>query len=169
MDPRETLPEGPDELRYHGGNINLASSRFPHAPRPWVDLSTGINPLPYPVGDVAPPVWSRLPEPASVAALEAAALTAYGARAAAEIVAAAGTQALIQWLSRIVPARNVGILDFTYGEHETCWRASGAEVVTVETTSELAAFDVAVVVNPNNPDGRMLAPDVLAGVALAMA
>ncbi len=163
------MPEGPDELRYHGGNINLAESRFPHAPRPWIDLSTGINPSPYPVGDLTPSVWSRLPEPAAVAALEATARAAYGAGPTADIVAAPGTQALIQWLSRIVPARNVGILGFTYGEHETCWRAAGSQVATVETISELAAFDVGVVVNPNNPDGRMIAPDLLATAALTMA
>ena len=169
MDVRETIPEGPDELRYHGGNINLAQSRFPHAPRPWLDLSTGINPVSYPVGDISPHAWSRLPEPAELAALEAAARTAYGATGPAGIVAAPGTQSLIQWLPKVFPARRVGILGFTYAEHETCWRAAGAEVVTVTELSDLAAFDLGVVVNPNNPDGRILAPDRLGEVARSMA
>jgi cobalamin biosynthetic protein CobC len=169
MDMRGTIPERRDELRYHGGNINLARSRFPHAPRPWIDLSTGINPLPYPVGEIAASAWSRLPEPADVAALEAAARTAYGAAPAVEIVAAPGTQALIQWISRIIPARRVGVLGFTYGEHETCWRSAGADVVMVEALADLNAFDVAVVVNPNNPDGRHVPPDLLAEVARSLA
>src|SRR5580704_17385922 len=118
MNKRETTPEGGDELRYHGGNINLARGRFPDAPQPWIDLSTGINPVPYPVGEIAPSLWTRLPEPAQLGALEAAARSAYSVGPSAEVVAAPGTQALIQWLPRVLPARRVGILRFTYGEHE---------------------------------------------------
>jgi cobalamin biosynthetic protein CobC len=169
MDVRETMPEGPDELRYHGGNINLARVRFPDAPRPWIDLSTGINPLPWPIGEIAPSAWTRLPEPADVAALETTARIAYRAGPAAEIVAAPGTQSLIQWLARIVPARRVGVLGVTYGEHATCWRAAGAEVATIDTLTELSGFDAGVVVNPNNPDGRLLRPDALADAARALA
>src|SRR5271165_1746914 len=99
-------------LRYHGGNINAAKRLFPDAPEPWIDLSTGINPVPYPVGAVAPDAWTRLPE--------AAAREAYGAGRSAGIVAAPGTQALIQWLPRVFPARRVGVLGFTYREHEAC-------------------------------------------------
>jgi cobalamin biosynthetic protein CobC len=87
----------------------------------------------------------------------------------AEVVAAPGTQALIQWLPRVVPARRVGILRFTYGEHETCWRTAGADVTTVETLAEVATFDIGVVVNPNNPDGHLIEPDVLAKTARSMA
>jgi cobalamin biosynthesis protein CobC len=169
MNERETTPEGADELRYHGGNINLASGRFPHAPRPWIDLSTGINPVPYPVGEIPPSAWTRLPESAQLDALEAAARSAYGAGALADVIAAPGTQALIQWLPHVVPARRVGIFRFTYGEHETCWRNAGSEVATVGTLAELAAFDVGVVVNPNNPDGCLLAPGILAETAQLMA
>jgi cobalamin biosynthesis protein CobC len=168
MNERETTPEGSDELRYHGGNINLARVRFPHAPLPWIDLSTGINPVPYPVGEIAPTTWTRLPEPMQLGALEAAARFAYGAGPSAEVVAAAGSQTLIQWLPHVVPARRVGILRFTYGEHETCWRTAGAEVATVGTLAELTAFDVGVVVNPNNPDGRLLRSNDLGEAARSM-
>jgi cobalamin biosynthetic protein CobC len=162
------MPEGTDELRYHGGNINLARLRFPDAPVPWLDLSTGINPVPYPVGEIPPAAWASLPEPAAVAALEAAAGAAYGAGPEAEVVAAPGTQALIQWLSRIFPARRVGILGITYGEHATCWRASRAETATVTDPEDLTAFDVGVVVNPNNPDGRCCTRTALAEIARSM-
>jgi cobalamin biosynthetic protein CobC len=168
MDVRKTMPEGADELRHHGGNINLAQQRFPDAPLPWLDLSTGINPAPYPVGEIPPAAWARLPEPAAVAALAAAAGAAYGAGPGAEVVAAPGTQALIQWLSRIFPARRVGILGFTYGEHANCWRVTGAEVSTVREPEDLAAFDVGVVVNPNNPDGRCFPQGRLTEVARSL-
>ena len=161
MDAREMLPQRPDELRHHGGNLGAARLRFPNAPLPWIDLSTGINPVAYPVGAVSPDAWTRLPDPSVQAALEAAARIAYGAGAESAVVAAPGTQALLQWLPRVVPARRVGILGFTYGEHAKCWRDAGAEVTTVDTAAELTKFDVGVVVNPNNPDGRFVPPDLL--------
>jgi cobalamin biosynthetic protein CobC len=162
MDAREMLPRRSDDLRHHGGNIGAARLRYPDAPLPWIDLSTGINPIAYPVGTVSPDAWTKLPDPSAQAGLEAAARIAYAARAESEVVAAPGTQALLQWLPRVVPARRVGILGFTYGEHEKCWRDAGAEVTRVDTVPELTTFDVAVVVNPNNPDGRFAPPDVLA-------
>ena len=164
-----TIPEAAAGLRYHGGNINGARLLFPNAPEPWTDLSTGINPLPYPIGAIAPNAWAKLPELSDVAALESAARTAYGAGPSTEIVAAPGTQALLQWLPRIFPAQRVGILGFTYEEHERCWRAGGAEVTTVAALSDLLAFDVGVVVNPNNPDGRIYPPEILAETAVSLA
>nr|WP_294557229.1 threonine-phosphate decarboxylase CobD [uncultured Rhodopila sp.] len=161
--------EGAGELRYHGGNINAARTLYPDAPEPWIDLSTGINPVPYPVGCIRPAAWSRLPEAAELAALEAAARAAYGAAPDAGIVAAAGTQALIQWLPRLFPARRVGVLGFTYLEHELCWRDAGAQVHGVTALSELAEYDAGIVVNPNNPDGRMVSPEDLAALAGGLA
>jgi cobalamin biosynthetic protein CobC len=168
MDSQEQVPEEAPALRYHGGNINAARRLFPDAPEPWIDLSTGINPVPYPVGVLAPGAWTRLPEGAALDALEAAARTAYGAKPSVGVVAAPGTQALIQWLPRIFPARRVGVLGFTYQEHETNWRGAGAHVVTVRSLLDLIPFDVAVVVNPNNPDGRKFVPQDLAEIAGAL-
>jgi cobalamin biosynthetic protein CobC len=160
-----TVTEIAETPWYHGGNINAARRLFPEAPEPWIDLSTGINPIPYPVGDIAHSAWSRLPEPSDIAELEAAARGAYGAGRRADIVAAPGTQAIIQWLPSLFPARRVGILGMTYGEHERCWRAGGADIVAAQELSELEACDAAVIVNPNNPDGRILEPERLAALA----
>lgn len=125
--------------------------------------------MPYPVGIIEPSAWTRLPEASALVALEAAARTAYGAQPQAGILAAPGTQALIKWLPRLFPARRVGVLGFTYAEHEASWRAAGAEVTTVATVSDLNAFDIAIVVNPNNPDGRIVPPDDLIRIAGALA
>jgi cobalamin biosynthetic protein CobC len=171
MDSRAAKTEVGDTPRdhgapwYHGGNLNAARRLFPGAPEPWIDLSTGINPVPYPVGDIPQSAWTRLPEPSELAALEAAASAAYGAGPASEIVPAPGTQAIIQWLPRLFPARRVGILGLTYGEHEQSWRAGGAEVVTAHTLADFESCDVGVIVNPNNPDGRLIPPGEMAGVA----
>jgi cobalamin biosynthetic protein CobC len=165
MDSREPMPDLAEALRYHGGNINAARRLFPHAPEPWIDLSTGINPVPYPVVDFPVAGLARLPEPSELAALEAVATRAYRGADWTETVAAPGTQAIIQWLPRLIPARRVGILGPTYGEHEKRWRAAGAEIIHALSPSDLAACDVAIVVNPNNPDGRLLTPRDLTEIA----
>jgi len=36
----------------HGGDLAAARRMFPDAPEPFIDLSTGINPHPYPVPDL---------------------------------------------------------------------------------------------------------------------
>jgi cobalamin biosynthetic protein CobC len=169
MNGRETLPQVIDALRYHGGNLAAARALFPDAPEPWIDLSTGINPVPYPIGTIEPSIWARLPDPADLTDLEAAARDAYGASPHVAMVAAPGTQAIIQWLPRIISARRVGILGPTYGEHEKTWRAAGAEVIAATTLGACEGCDVVVVVNPNNPDGRLFQPDALAETAAALA
>jgi cobalamin biosynthetic protein CobC len=169
MNSRWVIPEKAEELSHHGGNINAARHLFPDAPRPWIDLSTGINATPYKVDVVTASAWSKLPEPSEFAELEQAARCAYGVEHAAGIVAAPGTQALIQWLPRLFPARRVAVLDVTYAEHETCWRAAGAEVTVVTTLADLIGFDVGIVVNPNNPDGRIFPPHDLAMIAETLA
>ena len=156
-------------LAYHGGGLAAARRRFPEAPEPWLDLSTGINALPYPVGALSAAAFSRLPEASSIAALEAAAARSFGLGAAAETIAAPGTQSLIQILPRLLPARTVAILGFTYAEHEHVWAASGAEVKTRQNLEELAAAEVAIVVNPNNPDGRLVCVEDLLALARKMA
>jgi cobalamin biosynthetic protein CobC len=148
----------------HGGDINSAAAAFPEAPTPWIDLSTGINPVAYSLPVLPPEAWTRLPSPADLASLEAAAAARYGA--APEAVAAApGTQALIQALPRLFPAARVAILGPTYGGHETAWRAAGAEVVAVRDARDLEGASHIVVVSPNNPDGRWLSLDTLHGLA----
>ena len=151
-------------LTYHGGNLDVAKRLFSEAPHPWIDLSTGINAHAYPVGTISPEAWARLPEASAVAALEAVAAAAYGLNGG-EAVAAPGTQSLIQLLPRLITARSVGILGFTYGEYARIWRQAGLEVHSVETLDALAAFDLAIVVNPNNPDGRRVAPEDLVSLA----
>ncbi len=153
----------------HGGNLDAARRLFPEAPEPWIDLSTGINPVAYPVGQIPIEAWTQLPLADDLAALETAARRTYGAAACADIVAAPGTQAIIQWLPRIFPARRTGILGHTYGEHAECWRRAGAETVQVESLTELARCDVGVIVNPNNPDGRIAVPEDLSRTAEAFA
>jgi cobalamin biosynthetic protein CobC len=163
------LASGFEALAYHGGDLAVARRLVPDAPQPWIDLSTGINPHPYPVPALTPEAWTRLPDRESLARLEAAAAARYGAASSAEVVAAAGSQALIQTLARLLPARRGGVLGATYAGHERAWRAAGATVERVEALEALAGFDVAVVVNPNNPDGRIVERGALLELCGALA
>ena len=156
---------GRASLGFHGGNLAAAGSCFPDAPLPWLDLSTGINALSYPMPTLSANAWQRLPEAADIARLEQVAARCYGAGDPESVVAAPGTQALIQLLPHIVPGTTVGIFGFTYAEHARAWQAAGAAVALVDLGAAAQRFDVIVVVNPNNPDGRLL--DAAALLALA--
>ncbi len=137
--------------------------RFPGAPQPLLDLSTGINPIAYPVPDLPPGLWARLPDPEAVADLEAAAAEACGLATPAMVVAAPGSQAIIGVLPYLLPPGRVAILSPTYAEHRRSWEDAGREVAAVASPDALADAAVGVLCNPNNPDGRRLAPaDVLA-------
>ena len=139
---------------YHGGALDVARRLAPEAPEPWIDLSTGINPHAYPLPDLEPDVWTRLPAAEALATLEAAAARRYGAWPEA-VVAGPGSQALIQALARITPQRAVGVLGPTYGGHAEAFGSAGARAERAGSLEALDGCDVAIVVNPNNPDGRI--------------
>lgn len=170
MDERatSTRSEAPEAI-VHGGNLDDISRRYPDAPKPWIDLSTGINPVPYPVPLLRSDAWSRLPTQADEQALLTAAATRYGARAPTSIVAAPGTQALLQIIPRLRPSGSVAVLAPTYEEHALCWGQCGHDVRLVSNSDALAEADVAVVVNPNNPTGRLLPRETLSSLAATLA
>jgi cobalamin biosynthetic protein CobC len=136
----------------HGGGLARAKARF-GAGADWLDLSTGINPWPYPLPALAGTAWHRLPDDDALDALKAAARRFYGAGPAASVAAAPGSQALIQLLPRLLAPTEVAIAAPAYAEHARCWRLAGHSVI--ETDDPLASdAAVAVVIDPNNPDGR---------------
>lgn len=134
--------------------MKQARARYPNAPEPFIDLSTGINPRPYPIPPLPAEAWARLPEPEDIAALEATAARAYGADDLSLAVAAPGTQALIALLPRLFPHASVAILSPTYGEYSRAFIAAESGAVAAERLQDLQAAPCAVICNPNNPDGR---------------
>jgi cobalamin biosynthetic protein CobC len=135
------------EFKRHGGRLDAAAAAFPRAPKPWIDLSTGINPRPYPAPRLGLSALARLPDPAALARAEAAAASAFGV--APECVAAtAGSEAALRLLPWLLEVRRVAIAGDTYGGHAEAWRAAGASV-----GHDPANAQAWVVVNPNNPDG----------------
>ncbi len=141
----------------HGGRLLRAARQYGIPPEDWLDLSTGINPLGWPVPEVPARVWQRLPEADD--GLEAAARACYGA---AHCLPVAGSQAAIQALPWLRPRGRVGVLAPGYAEHARAWREAGHEVVPVAAealtpvpspASGRGEFDVLVLIHPNNPTG----------------
>ena len=153
----------------HGGRLEAARVRYPAARLPWIDLSTGINPVGYPIPVLPPACFTRLPEPEAVAALEAMAALVYGVAAPSMVVAAPGTQILIDLLPRLIAARRVAVLGPTYAEHAASWARAGGAVREVAALDEVGEAEVVVLCNPNNPDGRIVPGGALIGLADAMA
>jgi cobalamin biosynthesis protein CobC len=153
----------------HGGRLAQARRLHPDAPAPFIDLSTGINPVAYPVPAFTAEDLARLPEPEAAEVLQQVAASAYGVSDPAMVVAVPGTQILISLLPRLRKLRRVAVLGPTYAEHAACWAAVGAEVREVADFAALAQGDGAVLCNPNNPDGRRIAPDSLVELAGTLA
>lgn len=150
-------------MRDHGGNLDIACQRFGGHVEDWIDLSTGINRQSYPVGELLRRSWTALPSRAEIEALHEAARSAY--ETTAPVLAVAGAQAAIQMLPRLAPPGRARILAPTYNEYAPLLSAGGWRVEEVSELDALAGADLAVVVNPNNPDGRQHRPKALLALA----
>ncbi len=153
----------------HGGSLDRARSLFPGAPEPWVDLSTGINPHSYPYRSISATAFTRLPEPETAATLKAEAAVCYRAGSEKTVVAAPGTQMLLPLVMSLVPPGRAAVLSPTYAEHARTARLAGHVVHEVSDVAELGDANLAVVVNPNNPDGRIISRDALLELAAKLA
>lgn len=108
--------------------------------------------MPYPLPALSPEAWTALPTHAATARLLTAAGAAY--RSQAPMLAVAGAQAAIQLIPKLSAPALARILSPTYNEHGAALRDAGWQVDEVTTLGALEGADLAVVVNPNNPDGR---------------
>ena len=150
-----------EDLR-HGGALDRVAIRFPSAPLPWIDLSTGINPWSWPVDRVDPDSLHRLPTHGDMDRCRAAMAGAFAAPASA-LTLVPGTEIAIRLLPQILAAQRVAVLSPSYGDHAETWNAAGAELVsTADPLGHVDDADIVVLCNPNNPDGRRFEADVLA-------
>lgn len=151
----------------HGGSVTRAARQFPDAPEPWIDLSTGINPHSYGYSPVPATAFSRLPEPSDLTKLCEKAARCYGAPGGENIAAAPGTHLLVPIISQYIfggqdaSSVKAAILSPTYAEHAHACRIAGFDTLETDDFAALARADLAIVVNPNNPDGRIIADQEL--------
>ncbi|HBM07495.1 threonine-phosphate decarboxylase [Pseudomonas sp. Choline-3u-10] len=143
----------------HGGKLRRAAEHFDIPLHDWLDLSTGIAPYGFDLPAIPSEAWLRLPETEDE--LETAAQGYFGA---ASLLPVAGSQAAIQMLPRLRRPLQVGIVSPCYAEHAEAWRREGhrlSEFSEGSVPRALDGLDVLVVVNPNNPTGRLLPPEQL--------
>ncbi|MFV0300820.1 MAG: threonine-phosphate decarboxylase CobD [Paracoccus sp. (in: a-proteobacteria)] len=148
--------------RDHGGDIDRARARF--GAGDWIDLSTGINRRPWPVDALPEAVWRALPTESARAQLIGVAAGWFGC-APERVLPLAGASAAIQLLPRLLPAGRAAVIAPSYNEHAASLRDAGWQVGEVAGIEAMSGADLAVVVNPNNPDGREWRPGTLAGLA----
>ena len=98
----------------HGGDLAAARRMFPDATEPFIDLSTGINPHPYPLPALPPEIFARLPDRAGVRRLAAVAAQCYGAPSPDYVLPAPGTQILLPRVAALAQAGRAAILRTTY-------------------------------------------------------
>lgn len=133
--------------RDHGGGLDAAVAQYGGARAGWIDLSTGINPVPYPIGETQAQDWTALPDAGAADLLSKAARQFWNVPQDAAILAAPGASSLIARIPALGKPASVMIPAPTYNEHAAAFRAQGWQICDSAPTR--------VLVHPNNPDGRV--------------
>ena len=141
--------------RDHGGNLGAAIQRYGGTRADWIDLSTGINPHPYPVAPLVAEDWNALPDAGLLQDLQVAARQFWQIPAEAAVLAAPGASALIAQIPGLAAPRWVRIDLPTYNEHAASFRNHGWHLTGADPA------EARVAVHPNNPDGRLWREDEL--------
>jgi cobalamin biosynthetic protein CobC len=135
------------EARDHGGGVDAAAARYGGTRADWLDLSTGINPVPYPVGAFDMDAWTALPDKGAQQALIAAARDFWQVPEGAAVLAAPGASALIARIPALAAKGCVDIPRPTYNEHAAAFEAAGWQLSDTQAEAR-------VIVHPNNPTGQ---------------
>ena len=138
-------------LTCHGGRLDEAAALYPHARRPWIDLSTGINPVAWRPDPAIELDWGRLPSPSALARLEESAAAFFGAPASS-VAAVPGSEIALRMLGRLGlpgPFHSVAPGYRTHGE-------AFDDVTPIAIEDAASAHGTLLLANPNNPDGRIL-------------
>lgn len=156
---------GWDEPLLHGGDLAAARRLFPDAPEPFIDLSTGINPNPYPLSRLPADAFARLPDADKLVSLIAAAAHIYGVPSAAHVVAAPGTQILLPLVAALTRPGRAAVVAPSYSEFARAAALAEHEVSEVEGLVAVGDAKLVFVANPNNPDGLLVARNDLIALA----
>lgn len=141
---------------FHGGRLSAAVARFGGDPVDWLDLSTGINPDPWPGASTLAIDWHRLPDEGALAQLETVAAQAFGV-APAQCCAVPGTEIGLRLAGMLIggPARHVVPSYRTHAAMIPGSQPIPAAQLPVSGDANL------ILAQPNNPDGQVVPPEVL--------
>ncbi|MDF1855194.1 threonine-phosphate decarboxylase [Pseudooceanicola sp.] len=137
--------------RDHGGGLDDAAGRYGGARGEWIDLSTGINPVPYPIPELTPEIWQALPDRGALARLTSAARCHWSVPEGADLLALPGLSAVIPRLPALAPPGPVAIPGPTYNEYTPAFARAGWDVQDRDPAPGDSGL---VIVSPNNPTGR---------------
>ena len=137
----------------HGGDLDKAINKYGGKKEQWIDLSTGINPNSYPHSDINIKEFRNLPSKTDILKLNEIAKISFQTNAS--VSSLMGAQAAINILPVLFPIGNITILEPTYNEYNKVFSDFSRNIITVRTLHELKNSQIAILCNPNNPDGRL--------------
>ncbi|MDU0810979.1 MAG: threonine-phosphate decarboxylase CobD [Burkholderia sp.] len=146
----------------HGGNLHEAIRRYGFPYEHWIDLSTGINPIGYPIPYVPTEVWHHLPDEEDRLLLGCAAKY-YNITNIANVLPVAGSQAAIRALPGLLPPDVVGIAPVTYSEYAPAFKRYGHSTESFDIQDNILKSTIRYVIvgNPNNPTTDQISIDRL--------
>ncbi|NQZ89261.1 MAG: aminotransferase class I/II-fold pyridoxal phosphate-dependent enzyme [Colwellia sp.] len=145
----------------HGGQLNEIAELYSIPLKKWLDLSTGISPISYPIPNIPENIWQQLPQTSD--GLIEAAKRYYCTE---NINATSGSQAVIARLPNLYlnytnksPSQiDVWLPEVGYKEHERSWCDAGFNIKhynDLPSCEDLTLYSIVVVINPNNPTGEL--------------
>lgn len=143
----------------HGGQLQQVAQQYKIPANKWLDLSTGIAPLSYPIPEVPLTVWQNLPQQSNE--LLTAAKTYYQCE---YLTVTNGSQAIIKalpqlWQQKNACSKHVYLPQYGYKEHAKAWQDAGYilhfYVDELPVMSNIELNSVLVIINPNNPTGKL--------------
>lgn len=159
-----SVAAGTEPFTRHGGRIGAARTLCPDAPKPWIDLSTAINPNPYPAPRASAQARARFPDPQELRKLEAAAARAFGVDDPDRVLATAGSEIVVRLLPHVLPSVTEATIVWpTYSSHTEAWQRLGVPVGRIYSIERASVTrgTVVTLVNPNSPDGSVTSREQL--------
>lgn len=142
---------------HHGGNLAAAARHFGGRVADWLDLSTGLNPQPWPGAEAMAVDWRALPDPGALLALEAAAARHFGVDPAL-CCAVPGSEMAMRLLGRWLGGPGAYFAP-AYRTHAAAFPdAVALGWPCADVPDDRRAL---ILANPNNPDGRIIGAERL--------
>lgn len=145
----------------HGGRTDAAKTHYRAAPQPWLDLSTGINPVAWAGFRAIDADLCALPLDSDLLDLEERASLYFGSTVSIAAVPGSETAlGLLGVLGLPTPYRHVSPC--------YCSNALLPGSIAIESSSLLGESErggTILLANPNNPDGRIIPPDRILAIA----